>query len=416
MTLLSPTLAIDQRVAERRAAGRSVVHLAFGEAGLPVLPSLAEVLYGAAGRNAYGPVAGIPAAREAAASYFARRGVPTDAEQVVLGPGSKPLLFALLSVLPGDVVVPVPCWVSYPAQARLAAKQVIGVPIPAEAGGVPDPDALRDGVAAARREGKRPGVLVLTIGDNPTGTVAPADLLRRVCQAAEEEDLVIVSDEIYADLVHDPDLRVARPVELAPSRTVVTSGLSKALALGGWRIGFARFPATLAGEEWRRQVVGLASEVWSSLSMPMQHVAAYALEEPEEVRLHVAASARLHAAVAGALHREVVEAGAGCRAPEVAFYLYPDLEPARERLAAAGADSAQGLADLLLERFDVAVLGGQHFRDDPAALRFRAATSLLYGVSDEERWETLRSPDPLAIQRVAEAIERVSGAVRSLLR
>lgn len=415
MSVLSPTHAIDQRVAERRAAGRSVVHLAFGEAGLPVLPSLAEVLYGAARENAYGPVAGIPAARAAAAGYFERRGVPTDGGQIVLAPGSKPLLFAVLSVLPGDVVVPVPCWVSYPAQAHLAGKHVIGVPAPAACGGIPEPQALLDAVANARREGRAPGILVLTIGDNPTGTVPPDDLLRQVCRVAADEDLVIVSDEIYADLLHDPTTPPTRPASVVPERTVVTAGLSKALALGGWRIGFARFPATTQGEEWRQQAVAVGSEIWSALAMPMQHVAAYALEEPDEVRRHVEASARLHGTVARALHRELASAGAACRPPQAAFYLYPDLEPARDRLRAEGADSSAGLTELLLERFDVAVLAGHHFGDDPSGLRFRAATSLLYGATDEERWETLRSPDPLGLPRVAEAVERAAGAVRTLL-
>ena len=135
----SPTLAANERVQAKLAAGEPVLHLAFGEAGLPVLPAVAERLVEGAGRNRYGPVAGSPAAREAAAGYFARRGVPTDAGQIVFAPGSKPLLFALLQALPGDVVLPVPCWVSYAAHAAIAGKRVIGVPIGAEAAACPTP-------------------------------------------------------------------------------------------------------------------------------------------------------------------------------------------------------------------------------------------------------------------------------------
>ena len=144
--------------------------------GLPVLPSVAERLGAAAGENSYGPVAGSSAVRAAAAGYFERRGLPTGPEQVLLAPGSKALLYALLCVLPGDVVLPRPSWVSYAAQAALAGKRVIDVAIAAEAGGVPDPAALREALAAARAQGHEPAILVLTLPDNPTGTVAPASL------------------------------------------------------------------------------------------------------------------------------------------------------------------------------------------------------------------------------------------------
>ena len=141
----SPTLATNERVQARIAAGAPVLHLAFGEAGLPVLPSVAERLGAAAGANGYGPVAGSPAVREAVAGYFERRGLPTSADRVLVAPGSKALLYALLTVLPGDVVLPRPSWVSYAAQAALAGKRVLDVPIAEQAGGVPDPEALRAG-------------------------------------------------------------------------------------------------------------------------------------------------------------------------------------------------------------------------------------------------------------------------------
>ncbi len=174
----SATLAANERVRAKLDAGDPVLHLAFGEAGLPVLPSVAERLAGAAGLNAYGSVAGSPRMRTAAAGYFDRRGVPTAPEQVVVAPGSKALLFGLLSVLPGDVVLPRPCWVSYAAQAALAGKHVIDVPIPAQAGGIPDPAALREALAGARAAGRSPGILVLTLPDNPTGTLAARELVR----------------------------------------------------------------------------------------------------------------------------------------------------------------------------------------------------------------------------------------------
>ena len=383
----SPTLAANERVQAKLAAGEPVLHLAFGEAGLPVLPAVAERLAEGAGRNGYGPVAGSAAAREAAAGYFARRGVPTDAGQIVFAPGSKPLLFALLQLLPGDVVLPVPCWVSYAAHAAIAGKRVIGVPIGAEAGGVPDPAQLRAALAEAAGIGARPGVLVLTLPDNPTGTVASAEVVREVCEIAEAAGLLIVCDEIYRDLAYEPE-RFVSPAELLPERTFVTTGLSKHLALGGWRVGLVRLADGPLGEQAGAALGGLASEIWSALAAPMQHAAEYVLGEPPEVVAHVDASRRLHRAVSRAAYEVVVAAGASCRPPSGAFYLYPDFTG---RPFASGAE----LADHLLEERNVAVLAGEAFGDDPAALRFRMATSLLYGDSDEQKREALASDDPV---------------------
>jgi histidinol-phosphate/aromatic aminotransferase/cobyric acid decarboxylase-like protein len=97
----SATLAINERIEQKLRDGEDVLHLAFGEAGLPLLPSVAERLANAAPKTSYGSVAGSAEAREAAAGWCERRGLPTKPEQILFAPGSKPLLYALLTVLPG---------------------------------------------------------------------------------------------------------------------------------------------------------------------------------------------------------------------------------------------------------------------------------------------------------------------------
>jgi aspartate aminotransferase len=406
----SATLAIDNRIRARQAAGEPVLHLGFGEAGLPVHPAVAEVLASATGRNSYGPVPGALDARRAAAGYLARRGLPTDPDQIVLAPGSKALLFALIATLPGDVVLPCPSWVSYAAQSALVDRRVISVPIPESAGGVPDPALLDEAVGRARSEGLDPGILVVTMPDNPTGTVPPGDLVEAVCEVAERHGLVIVSDEIYRDLAW-PGHDVVSPAGLAPDRTAVTTGLSKAMALGGYRIGFARLPDGELGRRLRPDVVGVASEIWSSLAGPMQAVAEYVLDEPATVVDHVHASRRLHQTVAAAVHREFVAIGADCRPPSGAFYIYPDLSSLRRRLAERGISTGFELTESLLDDYGVGVLAGEAFGDDPKAWRFRVATSLLYGRTDEERWQALRSADPLALPWIADALSRLRTAL-----
>jgi len=125
---ISPNLALDQLVVGRRANGESIIHMGFGESRLPVFTGLVEGLTAGARRNSDGPVAGDNATRQAIAEYFTHRGVVTDASQIVLGPGAKALLLALQMVLPGDLVIPVPSWVSYAPQAILAGKHALPVP------------------------------------------------------------------------------------------------------------------------------------------------------------------------------------------------------------------------------------------------------------------------------------------------
>lgn len=401
----SATLAVNERIRALRAQGKPVLHLAFGEAGLPVLPELASVLANSVRHNDYGPVTGETAAREAAAGWFERRNLPTDPGHVVFAPGSKALLYGLLAVLPGDVVLPVPSWVSYAAQAALLGRRVIGVPVPARAGGVPDPERLTAALARARAGGARPGVLVLTVPDNPTGTLAPRELLEQVCRIADQEGLAVISDEIYRDLAGRP-AEFTSAAELLPHRTFVTGGLSKNLALGGYRIGFARLPDAGVLPD----LVGVASEVWSSLASPMQRVAAVALDEPPEVRARIAASRRLHGAVTSAVHGILVDAGVACRAPDAAFYLYPDFGG-----LGLTVDTGRALADLLLERYGIGVLAGAEFGDDEHAMTFRIATSLLYGENDEQRLTSVDSDQPLALPWIEAAIDRLRYAVRDLV-
>jgi aspartate aminotransferase len=409
---VSPNLALDELVAARRAAGVRIVHLGFGESRIPVFPGLVEQLARGAGRSGYGPVAGERRAREAVAGYFARRRLPTGVDQVVLAPGSKPLLLAAVVAGAGDVLLPTPSWVTYRPQARIAGRRAFGVPVPRDCGGVPDPEALREAIGRARRAGGDPRTLVLTLPDNPTGTLAPPDLVRAVCAVAEQEDLLVVSDEIYRDTLHDPAAELLSPAEVVGHRTVVTTGLSKSHGLGGWRIGAARLPEGPRGRALRAAVVALASEVWSTLAGPMQQVVTYAYGEPPELRAHVARCTRLHAVVTSALHGVVTAAGADCRPPAGGFYLYPDLGPIWP--GPGGPKGAAALQELLLDAHGVAVLGGHHFGDDPCALRVRLATSLLHGETDDQRHAALAAEDPLAVPHVRGVLRQLGEVFSSL--
>ncbi|GAA4500419.1 aminotransferase class I/II-fold pyridoxal phosphate-dependent enzyme [Actinoallomurus oryzae] len=406
---ISATLAANEALDHRRRMGLPVLPLAFGEAGLPVLPSLERQLGTAAGRGAYGPVAGSTDLRTAAAGYWHRRGLPADPGLIVAGPGSKPLLYGLLLAIGGGVVVPRPSWVSYAAQTRLMGAEPIFVATPPGEGGVPDPDALRAAVTLERAAGRAVSCLVVTLPDNPTGTLARPETVRRMCEAARELDLIIIADQIYRDLVFDQNTDFPCPARYAPERTVITTALSKNLALGGWRIGVALLPEALSG--LRDRLVGVASEIWSSTSGPTQQAAAYAFAEPPEVVERVAASRRLHETIARAMAERFTAVGARVPRPQGGFYLYPDFEDLRERL---GVDTSAELSALLLDRYGVGVLPGSAFGDAPGALRLRVAISLLYGETDEQRLTALTSPDPVGLPWIAAALDRATEVLTDL--
>ncbi len=409
---VSATLAANETLDARRRRGEPVLPMAFGEAGLPAHPMLREALADAAGCASYGPVAGHAALREAAASYWARRGLPTDPGTVVAGPGSKALLFGLIAAIGGDVAVTRPSWVSYSAQASLAGRTAHFVP---GSGGVPDAGELTRTVALARASGRPVRAVVVTLPDNPTGTLPPAGAVRALCSVAGRHGLIIISDEIYRDLVHDDLTDCTTPASIYAERTVVTTGLSKNLALGGWRLGVARLPDGRLGRELRTRLLGIGSEVWSAPAGPVQQAAAVAFGEPSPLAERIALSRRLHARVAREVAFRFASAGAAVPPPQAAFYVYPDLTPLAGGLRRQyGITSDEGLAALLLRQYGLGVLPGSAFGDDRWRLRLRVATGMLYGETDEQRDAALTAADPCALPWIAAALDRLEEILADL--
>jgi aspartate aminotransferase len=324
--------------------------MGFGEAGVPVVPVLRYALAAATHRNGYGPVAGTEALRDATAGYWIRRGLPTTADDVVCGPGSKALLFGLLLSLraptggrPVDLAISRPSWVSYAAQASLTGIRPVHIPVPRGAngspgpGGVPDPELLSAAAGKAAAQGRRIGAVIVTLPDNPTGTLAGAETVTALCEVARQHDMLIISDEIYRDLVFAGPRAYTSPAEIAPERTVITSGLSKNLALGGWRLGVARIPGRASGGDpvlgaLRTRLLATGSEIWSAPAAPVQEAAALAFSEIPDITERIKVSRRLHGAIARAVAARFTAAGALVAPPQGAFYLYPDFGPHREAL------------------------------------------------------------------------------------
>lgn len=386
--------------------------------GLPVLPELTAVLAAAASRADAQPVGGAPALLEAACGYWTRRGLPTVPDQVAAGPGAPALLLALTAALAGDgadVLVPRPCAAWWAPYARVLGRPAFHVPTPAESGGVPDPYALMETVRRVRAEGGDPRLLVLSVADDPTATVAPPELLHETVEAATAEGLHLVSDETWRDTLHHPhDTVLLSPAEMRPDRVTVVTDLAGSLLPPGWPVAVARFPATGPGLHLHARVLDILTGLGARIAVPVAAAAGYALDEPPPVTERREATVRLHARVAAAAHAAVVAAGALVRPPQAGRHLYADLGPLREPLAAQGVGDAQELEDLLTARLGMPAPGGHRFGDDLGALRVRLATGPLLGSTDEERSECLTSPAPLELPHLQRALISLTSVLDDL--
>lgn len=394
----SPTLAMNEAMARRTRQGQQTIHLGFGEATFPLHPTLRQALTQASERTSYAPVAGVLRLRQAIASYIQRtRGVACNAEQVVVGPGSKPLLYALLQVLDGDVLMPRPSWVSYAPQAQLAGRQAIAVATDPLDHQRLTPDALADAATCARAGGARPRILVVNSPGNPTGGMFAQEDVAAMTAWARATGTTIVSDEIYAELAHGWRPH-SSPARLYPEGCIITGGLSKAFSAGGWRLGYAILPAGERGSQLGRAVCALASEIWSAAAMPIEEAAVAAFTPDGDLEAYVRRAAHLHGHVTHALYRSLRALDIACPRPAGAFYLYPDFAAWREPLARLGVTTSPQLAQYLLDEWDIATLPGTAFGEDAHTLRLRLATSMLYGPPREvDLWQLLAQVDALPV-------------------
>lgn len=399
----SATLAINEAVKARKAAGRQTIHLGFGEASFPLHPLLKEALDRAATHTGYAPVQGIPALRKAIASYLERtRQIAAASEYVAVAPGSKPLLYVLMQILDGDVLLPIPSWVSYAPQARLAGKQVFGVESdPADAHTL-TLEKLSEALTQARRQGARPRILVVNTPSNPTGEMFSREDAQAIATWCKTEGITLICDEIYAELAHGWREHISL-AKFYSEGSIVTGGLSKAFSAGGWRLGYASLPTTDDGKRLMTALRAMASEIWSSAPTPVQEAATVAYTYPPELERYVRRSAAIHEHATNRLYEKLVDLGIDCPRPAGAFYLYPDFSPLRTELQKRGITTGEELAHHLLEEWDIATLPGIAFGDRPDALRLRLATSILYVPeeveSDDEKdavlWGLLEQADTL---------------------
>ncbi|WP_192036932.1 pyridoxal phosphate-dependent aminotransferase [Halomonas sp. YLGW01] len=369
----SDTLLINEQSRLREAGGERVIKFGFGQSPFPVFTPAVKALAAHAADKAYLPVQGLALAREAVAAFHREvDGVDWQADEMLLAPGSKLLLFALMKALPADaeVLIPDPAWVSYAPQARMCHLATRRLTCSFESRWQVTADALEAALAETSTSDNRVRLLILNQPSNPTGLSMSHAEQAELAAVARRHDLLVLSDEIYGVLDHDGSHR-AFALDY-PEGTVTTTGLSKWCGAGGWRFGAMHVPAPL-GQALFARLLGIASETWSSVASPVQEAACIAYQRTAALDAYINRQREILTEIGQWAAHELDAAGIRTHAPDGGFYLYPDFEAHREALAKRGITSGSELTQALLEECGVALLPGSAFGAPAERLTARLA-------------------------------------------
>ncbi|MCH8829196.1 MAG: pyridoxal phosphate-dependent aminotransferase [Planctomycetes bacterium] len=368
----SATIAAAAQAKALKATGVTVYEFTLGEPDFPTPPPICDAAKAAmdSGQTHYTPPAGIPELK-AAICDAARRdhGLAYTPAQVVVSNGAKHSLHNVLTALcgPGDeVIIPAPYWVSYSALVELTGAKPVIVPTREEDGFCLSAEQLQAAITPNTR------LLMLNNPCNPTGAAYPLSTLEALAGVIVENDLLVVSDEIYEKLIYEgSEFRsFASFGSQVAERTILVTGVSKAYAMTGWRIGW-----TLTGEELTKAMTKLQSQETSNPCSISQHAAIAALNGPQEcVQTMCAEFAKRRSYV---LERMRGVPDISFADPGGAFYLFFNVSQYFNR-SASGGDKIENSSDFcaaLLKTAHVAMVTGDAF-GAPGYVRLSFATSL----------------------------------------
>ena len=390
----SSTLVMNEQSRLMEESGQHIYKFGFGQSPFPVPPSMVEALRKNAGKKEYLPVQGLPQLRSAIADYYLNtEGVSCCAESIMIGPGSKELIYDVMMSIQANVILPAPYWVSYAPQAKLANRKVY------------HPQWIYDGewrfpleeVDIWLENNKNlPAILVLNDPLNPTGTGLSTSAQDQLAEIARKHDLIIIADEIYARLKYGDKHRSFASVY--PEGTIVTGGISKWAGAGGWRLGVAVFPNEL--KPLQETIQGIASETFSCVSAPIQYASVVAYQKEEDVERQCLHSRRILQALGEWSAKMLQETGVDVQMPTGGFYLMPIFN--KDTMAKKGVKSSEVLTRVLLEETGVALLPGTAFGMEAEYLSARLAFVDFDGKTALEASYNVQSQSTLTSDWIAE--------------
>ena len=367
----SPTLVIDSKAKAMKKKGIDVVGFGAGEPDFDTPEYIRNAAKAALdkGMTRYTPSSGTLELRTAICEKLKRdNGLEYEPDQIVVSNGAKHSLFNICQTIldPGDeVIIPEPFWVSYPELVQIAG----GVPVMVH--GHEENDFLVSADDMKPYITPRTKAIILNSPNNPNGCVWPREMLEGIARLAVENQLFVISDEIYEKLVYDGEkhVSIASLGEEIKAQTFVVNGFSKAYAMTGWRLGYCAGPTNVM-----KAVGALQSHATSNPNSIAQYAGYVALSGGDDIIAAMVAEfdrRRKHI-----VSRINAIPGLSCRMPKGAFYVMMNIS---ELIGAAQGDkvirSSTDFAELLLENAKVAVVPGLGFGSD-MHVRLSYATSM----------------------------------------
>jgi len=366
----SVTLAIDSRAKQLRAMGLDVIGFGAGEPDFDTPKYIKDAARDAldAGMTKYTPVAGTVELRTEIQEKLLRdNGVDYELTDIIVSTGAKQSLFNALSAIidPGDeVLLPSPCWVSYPEMVQMAG----GVPVMVKG------DENNGFLASAEELEKyvtdKTKALIINSPNNPNGSVYTRPMLEKIARLAIEKRFYVISDEIYEKLIYDGEkhVSIASLSDAIKAQTIVINGVSKSYAMTGWRIGYAAGPKAVI-----RAMTSFQSHTTSNPNSIAQHAAAVALTNGErfmhESHMEFDARRKLMHSLLNAIP------GLSAAMPKGAFYMMLNISGMiGKTVNGRTIKGSDDFAEMLLESKLVAVVPARAFGDD-RYVRLSYATS-----------------------------------------
>ena len=261
----SSTLLINEESKRLEKEGKKIFKFGFGQSPFQIPEDIVNELKKNSHQNRYLPMQGLLELREAIASYTSnKKKYNYKADNVIVGPGSKELMFLLHILFEGDVIVPAPSWVSYAPQAVIGRNNIHWIETKRENNWFPTADEIEKIISKNKSKNY---LLFLNSPNNPSGQIC--ENLEEIASVANKYNLIILSDEIYSELSFNNKFKSIS--NFCPEKTIISTGLSKWCGAGGWRLGYFIIPESL--KQITNKLKVLASETFTSVSAPIQYAA-----------------------------------------------------------------------------------------------------------------------------------------------
>ena len=261
----SSTLKINEISNKLESEGKKIYKFGFGQSPFQVPIDVIDELKNNAYQNKYLPMQGLSELRTAISKYASSQNNQNyKAENIIIGPGTKELIFLLQLLFDGDILLPTPSWVSYAPQALLGRNKVCWIETTSENNWFPTAKEIEKTILKNKDKNY---LLFLNSPNNPSGQIC--NNLKEISFIAKKYNILILSDEIYSELSFNKGFKSIS--EFYPEKTIISNGLSKWCGAGGWRLGYFIIPEALT--ELKNSIKNLASETFSSVSAPIQYAA-----------------------------------------------------------------------------------------------------------------------------------------------